>query len=118
MNKVKKDKTMESFKQGMIAFLILWLPLLLKNIDWEWVTVTDCNQSITTLEQSFDYTPINQFKRPRKTKLTFEVLKQYKGFENTTETEAEKQIEIIKRLGKILYYSYTNEQQINNYKIG
>lgn len=48
--------------------------------------------------------------------LTYEKLKQYKGFENSTEAEAMQQIEIIKRLAKILYYMYMNEQKINNSK--
>ena len=34
--------------------------------------------------------------------LTYEKLKTYKWFENTTEAEAQKQIEIIKKLAKIL----------------
>lgn len=49
-----------------------------------------------------------------KTELTYEKLKKYKGFENSTEQEAIKQIEIIKKLAKILYYMYMNEQQMNN----
>lgn len=51
-----------------------------------------------------------------KTDLTYEKLKQYKDFENSTEEEAIKQIEIIKRLAKILYCMYLNEQNINNSK--
>lgn len=51
-----------------------------------------------------------------KTDLTHEKLKQYKGFENSTEEEATKQIEIIKKLAKILYYMYLNEQKLNNSK--
>jgi hypothetical protein len=43
--------------------------------------------------------------------LTYEKLKTYKGFENITEQEAEREIEIIRRLAKILYYIYMNEQQ-------
>ena len=49
--------------------------------------------------------------------LSFEKLKKYKGFENSTEEEAQKQIEIIKKLAKILYYLYQNEQQMNTNKI-
>ncbi len=49
-----------------------------------------------------------------KTELTYEKLKTYKGFENSTEEEAVKQIEAIKTLAKILYYMYMNEQQENN----
>lgn len=49
-----------------------------------------------------------------KTELTYEKLKQYKGFENSTEEEAIKQIEVIKKLAKILYYMYMNEQQKKN----
>lgn len=51
-----------------------------------------------------------------KADLTHEKLKQYKGFENSTKEEAIKQIEIIKKLAKILYYMYMNEQKINNSK--
>lgn len=51
-----------------------------------------------------------------KADLTLEKLKQYKGFENSTETEANQQIEIIKRLAKILFYMYINEQKIKNSK--
>ncbi len=46
--------------------------------------------------------------------LNHQKLKTYKGFENATEEEAEKQILIIKRLAKILYYLYMNEQQTKN----
>lgn len=42
--------------------------------------------------------------------LTYEKLKMYKGFEDITEAEAQKEIEIIKRLAKILY-SYMQEQE-------
>lgn len=51
-----------------------------------------------------------------KTELTYEKLKTYKGFENITETEAEKEIEIIKKLAKILYYMYLKEQKDSNNK--
>ena len=46
-----------------------------------------------------------------KTELTYEKLKTYKGFENVTEAEAVKEIEIIKKLAKILYYMYLKEQK-------
>ncbi len=45
--------------------------------------------------------------------LTYEDLKKYEGFENSTEEEAQKQIDIIKKLAKIMYYMYMNEKQIN-----
>lgn len=51
-----------------------------------------------------------------KKKLTYEKLKKYKGFENSTEEEAIKQIEIIKKLAKILLYMYKNEQEKSNNK--
>lgn len=51
-----------------------------------------------------------------KKELTYEKLKMYKGFENSTEEEAIKQIEIIKKLARILYYMYMNELKINNSK--
>ena len=49
--------------------------------------------------------------------LTYEQLKKYKGFEDITEPQAEKEIENRKRLAKILYYLYINEQQTNNNEI-
>ncbi len=49
-----------------------------------------------------------------KIELTYEKLKTYKGFENSTEVEAEKQIEAIKRLAKILFYMYIEDEQKNN----
>lgn len=49
-----------------------------------------------------------------RTELTYEKLKTYKGFENSTEAEAEKQIDAIKRLAKVLLYMYIDEEQKNN----
>lgn len=46
--------------------------------------------------------------------LSFEKLRTYEGFENVTEEEAQIQIEIIKKLARILHYMYMNEQQMNN----
>jgi ERCC4-type nuclease len=51
-----------------------------------------------------------------KTELTYEKLKTYKGFENITEAEAVKEIEIIKKLAKILYYMYLKDQKNSNNK--
>ena len=51
-----------------------------------------------------------------RTDLTYEKLKKYKGFENSTEEEAIKEIEIIKKLAKILLYMYKNEQKNSNNK--
>ena len=48
--------------------------------------------------------------------LSFEKLRTYKGFENVTEEEAQIQIEIIRKLARILHYMYMNEQQMNNDK--
>lgn len=48
--------------------------------------------------------------------LTYEKLKTYDGFENVTEEEAQVQIEIIRKLARILHYMYMNEQQMNNDK--
>jgi len=45
------------------------------------------------------------------TELTYETLKKYKGFENITEEQAVKEIEVIKRLAKILHCLYVSEQQ-------
>ncbi|MDP2385676.1 MAG: hypothetical protein Q8M29_04855 [Bacteroidota bacterium] len=56
---------------------------------------------------------INQGGEPFNKGLTYEKLKQYKGFENITEEEAEEQITIIKKLAKILYYLYVHEEQKN-----
>lgn len=43
--------------------------------------------------------------------LTYEKLKEYKGFENVTEAESVKIIEGIKQLAKNLFFLYQNEQQ-------
>ncbi|MBA3681745.1 MAG: hypothetical protein H0W73_11380 [Bacteroidetes bacterium] len=53
--------------------------------------------------------PIKQGKNSQENELTPETLKQYEGFENITEAQATKQIDTIKRLAKILYYSYMYE---------
>ncbi len=60
---------------------------------------------------------INGINNSSQNELTYEQLKKYKGFEDITETQAEKEIETIKRLAKILYYLYINEQQTNNNEI-
>jgi hypothetical protein len=60
---------------------------------------------------------INGINNSSQNELTYEQLKKYKGFEDITETQAEKEIENIKRLAKILYYLYINEQQTNNNEI-
>ena len=46
--------------------------------------------------------------------LTYEYLKKYKGFEGINEADAEKQIEFIKRMAKVMYYMYIDEQQPKN----
>lgn len=43
--------------------------------------------------------------------LTIEKLKTMKGFENVTDSEAEKEIDTIKKLAKILFYLYVKEEQ-------
>lgn len=53
--------------------------------------------------------PIKAGKNLQETELTHETLKQYEGFENITEAQAKKQIDTIKRLAKIIYYSYMYE---------
>ncbi|MFY9311544.1 MAG: hypothetical protein WAQ28_21040 [Bacteroidia bacterium] len=50
-------------------------------------------------------------KKRVETELTFEKLKTYSGFENTTEEESIKQIDAIKRLAKVLYYMYLQEEE-------
>jgi hypothetical protein len=45
--------------------------------------------------------------------LNFETLKTFKGFENMTEQQAQKEIEVIKRLAKILHHLITNENNSN-----
>ena len=52
-------------------------------------------------------------KKQADTELTFEKLKTYSGFENVTEEEAVKEIQIIKKLAKILYYMYLKDQKGN-----
>lgn len=56
---------------------------------------------------------------PIKGDLTIEKLKTYKGFENSTEEVAAKEIEAIKRLAKIMYYLYMadlRKEKANNEK--
>lgn len=43
--------------------------------------------------------------------LNYEHLKKYKGFEDINEADAEKQIEFIKRMAKVMYYMYIEEQK-------
>ncbi len=57
---------------------------------------------------------INGINNSSQNELTYEQIKKYKGFENTNEAEAEKQIEFIKRMAKVMFYMYTNEQKQNN----
>ena len=57
---------------------------------------------------------INKVNETPQTGLTYEKLKTYKGFEDITEAQAEKEIDNIKRLAKVLYYLYLNEQQTEN----
>lgn len=45
--------------------------------------------------------------------LTIEKLKKYKGFENYTEEQAKIAIENIKRLAKLLFNIYTNDNPSN-----
>ncbi|MEO6303250.1 MAG: hypothetical protein ABIP51_08755 [Bacteroidia bacterium] len=49
-----------------------------------------------------------------KAELTYEKLKQYKGFENITEAEAQKQIQIIMSFAKVLQLLFIHEQQNEN----
>lgn len=65
------------------------------------------NSKFVTVPQNPDSTRLLK----TKTDLTFEKLKLYKGFENTSESEAEKQIEVIKKLAKTLHYLYISEEQ-------
>ena len=46
--------------------------------------------------------------------LTYEELKKCKGFENITESEALKELEVINRIAKMMYYMYMNNQQIED----
>lgn len=46
---------------------------------------------------------------PSMEELSYEKLKTFKGFENINETEAEKQILVIKKLAKILFYMYQQD---------
>lgn len=112
MNSEEKNKMSESSKRRLVAIVIIILAQLLKNLDWNKLEFVDCTESITS-EKSVDYVPIKQHKKPRQTELTFVTLKQYKGFENTHEEEAEQQIDFIKRMGKSIYYLYIDEQKQN-----
>jgi hypothetical protein len=110
MNKLKKDQELEYHFHKLISFIISFLPRLFKNFDWERFEVTNGNESFRS-EHDFDNRPSKHGKERRQTELTFETLQQYKGFENTTETGAIKQIEGIKKLAKILFCLYQHEQQ-------
>lgn len=57
--------------------------------------------------------PIKKVNEPIEFELTYEKLKTYKGFENSTEEEAEKQIYAIKKLAKILFYLYLSDEHNN-----
>ena len=48
--------------------------------------------------------------------LTIEKLRGYKDFENSTEEEAIQQIEIIKKLARILHHLYMHEEQAKNHQ--
>lgn len=47
----------------------------------------------------------------KQTGLTYEELKKCKGFENITQAEAEKELEVINRIAKMMYYMYMSNQQ-------
>lgn len=55
--------------------------------------------------------PKNSVKQNSNSELTIEKLRTYKGFENITETEAEIHIIAIKKLARVLYGVYLNEQK-------
>jgi hypothetical protein len=55
--------------------------------------------------------PKNLVNENSKSELTVEKLKTYKGFENITEAEAEIHIIAIKKLARVLYGVYLNEQK-------
>jgi hypothetical protein len=58
--------------------------------------------------------PFKKVNEPIQTGVTYEELKTFKGFENITEAEAEKELETINRISKILYCMYMKEQNDNN----
>ena len=104
---------MEYNTQSLITVILILLQPLFKNFNWERFEFTDYDESITH-EQSLTYIPIKQVKQRRQTELTLVSLKQYKGFENINETEAEKQIDFIKRMAKVIYYMNRDEQKQNS----
>lgn len=53
-------------------------------------------------------------KQVRKTELNPETLRQYAGFEKTSDIEAQIQIDAIKRMAKVLFYLHTMKDQANN----
>lgn len=53
---------------------------------------------------------INQVKCQIIEGITYEELKKCEGFENITEAEAEKELETINRIAKMLYYMYMSNQ--------
>ncbi len=59
----------------------------------------------------FNYTTMKEKKADHIKRVTVEKLRTYKGFENVTDEEAEKQIETIKTLAKILFRMYENDNR-------
>src|ERR1700740_1854790 len=100
MNKMQKTNVL-----GIVALF-----LIIVFIFTQLSTFKDERDS-KTISQDFNFGSTKQIQQ---TELTFETLKQYKGFENVREAEASKQIETIKRLAKVLYYLHINEQNTNN----
>ena len=55
--------------------------------------------------------PKNSVNKNSNSELTIEKLRTYKGFENITEEEAQIHIIAIKKLARVLYGIYLNEQK-------
>ena len=77
------------------------------------ITVTPLFRNEKNRKATDNSNPTKQTKKSRQTELTHETLMQYKGFENTSEAEAVKQIAGIKKLAQILFYMHLNEKENN-----
>ncbi|HWY09919.1 MAG TPA: hypothetical protein VN026_01275 [Bacteroidia bacterium] len=83
----------------IVVVIVISFPSLFKDI---------LNKQTTELNDNLSLT--KKVKKCQQTELTFEKLKTYKGFENMSEEESTKQIEAIKKMAKVMFHLYENEQ--------
>ena len=60
---------------------------------------------------------IDQVNSQKVPEVTYAELKTFKGFENLTEAEAEKELIVINKIARIMYFLYVNEHEPNNKQI-